>query len=231
MPDDDCTLKLRDKKVKKYFIVFCEKCIALFIRLWSPDAVTYITFLRQWPLDEKNSWRSGCCWLIHWFQTEHKYKHVSLLWVEKSEKFQQQCKISLSTDCGGRKCLRVYINLTPNETRVHHECTDYPQKCWFIFTVKTTAWPPWLSLDRSCSDFPLAEKKGGEKVLFCKFSLAGCHSGPGYVTAAVKQAMSFSGLLSDASPLTEIIFELHISDQIHDAWPSSINANRNWTRH
>lgn len=65
------------------------------------------------------------------------------------------------------------------------------------------------------------KKKGGGKFLFCnilhEFSLAGCHSGPGCVTAAVKQAMSFSGLLSDASPLTEIIFELHISDQIHDA--------------
>lgn len=59
-----------------------------------------------------------------------------------------------------------------------------------------------------------------KKVLFCNilldFSLAGCHSGPGCVTAAVEQAVSFSELLSDASPPTEIIFELHVSGQIHD---------------
>lgn len=59
-----------------------------------------------------------------------------------------------------------------------------------------------------------------KKLLFCyillEFSLAGCHSGRGCVTAAVEQALSFSGL-SEASPPTQIILKFHVSDQIHDA--------------
>lgn len=104
---------------------------------------------------------------------------------------------------------------------VGHVC-GFPQiyhltELWFIVNAPTIhknadlyslwrPWPPWLRLDRSCSDIPLKEKKVGGGVLICnillEFSLAGCHSVPGCVTATVKQAMSFSRLPSDASLLT-----------------------------